>query len=168
MSNNRTDRDSGKGADGLTGAVYPKRRRKRGPPDHLGRNCCHAFINIQILSNNLYEPTLGGTRQEMAETKHYYWLGAVLGAVLFFILAQTGVLVSVPTGVDDNDRFRFEIIVLGVEVFRYPEDGDLYQMKPVPQAIAAERQLIAGSTIAGAIVGYATAFVLHRLVRRKT
>ena len=103
----------------------------------------------------------------MAKTRTYYWVGAISGAALFFVLSVTGVLVSVPTWVDDQEAFHFEVIVLGVEIFRYPEDGDLFRMRPYPQARAAKEQLIAGSTIVGAIVGYATAFALHRFAQRK-
>ena len=119
------------------------------------------------MNNNPYEFPVTGASQDIAKTKHHYWVGTISGATLFFVLAVTGVLVSVPTRVDDHDRFRFEIIVLGVEIFRYPEDGDLYRMRPYPQAKAAKEQLIAGSTIAGAIVGYGTAFAFHRFVQRK-
>ena len=113
------------------------------------------------------ERSLTEVLQDMGKIKHHCWAGTILGAALFFVLAVTGVIVSVPTQIDDQSRFRYEVVILGVEVFRYPDDGELYRMRPYPQAITARQHLIAATTIVGAIVGCGVAFALHRFLPRR-
>lgn len=134
------------------------------PPRKSQFGCVHRQTERASVPN---DPSLDNVAKDMGKTKHYCWAGAMLGAALFFVLAVTDVLVSVPTQIDGQGRFRYEVVILGVEVFRYPDDGELYRMRPFPQAISARQHLIAASTIVGAIVGCGVAFVLHRFLLRR-
>ena len=152
-------------AGGTGGRIYVCQRKSASSRGQYRRHFCAPIDRPDAGAPD--ERSLTEVLKDMGKIKHHCWAGAILGASLFFVLAVTGVLVSVPTQIDDQSRFRYEVVILGVEVFRYPDDGELYRMRPYPQAITARQHLIAASTIVGAIVGCGVAFALHRFLLRR-
>jgi hypothetical protein len=67
-------------------------------------------------------------------------IGLVVGLVLGLVLALAEITVAVPFESDDGQGPRYRLVVLGITVFRYPEDGELFAMRPYPQARAARAQ----------------------------
>jgi hypothetical protein len=95
-------------------------------------------------------------------------IGLAVGLVLGLLLALAEVTVAVPFESDEVHGPRYRVVVLGVVVFRYPEDGELYAMRPYPQARAARELLVLASTLAGGAIGWVTGYAYGRLTRRRT
>jgi hypothetical protein len=64
-------------------------------------------------------------------------IGLALGLVLGLVLALAEVTVAVPFESDEGQGPKYRVVVLGIVVFRYAEDGALSAMRPWPQARAA-------------------------------
>jgi hypothetical protein len=94
-------------------------------------------------------------------------IGLVVGLVLGLVLALLEISVAVPFESDEGQRPRYRLVVLGFTVFRYPEDGALFAMRPWPQARAARELSVWASTIAGGIVGWMTGYAYGLLRRRR-
>ncbi len=91
-------------------------------------------------------------------------LGAIIGFALGLLLALAGVTTSVPF---ESDGPAFSVRVLGVVVYRYPEDGDFLGSKgrPVPQWRQAQGMMVFASGVACCAVGWAAGFAFGRLAR---
>lgn len=91
-------------------------------------------------------------------------LGAIIGFALGLLLALAGVTTSVPF---ESDAPRFSVRVLGVVVYRYPEDGDFLGSKgrPVPQWLQARNMMVIASAVVCCAVGWAAGFAFGRLAR---
>jgi hypothetical protein len=99
-------------------------------------------------------------------TQRLALFGAFLGMVLGALLAVAEVTAGVPFETDEQGVPTFRVVILGVVVFRYPEDGDLFAMRPWPQAMAARNYLVLGSAFVGGVLGYLAARLYCRLTRR--
>ena len=89
-------------------------------------------------------------------------VGLVAGFVVGLLLALTEVTVAVRMEAERDKPFRFRVVVLGGVIFRYPEDGDLYQMRPVPQALAARNELVFASAVVGSVLGWSIGYASGR------
>lgn len=89
-------------------------------------------------------------------------IGLVIGLALGLVLALADVTVAVPFESAEGQHPRYRVVVLGVVVFRYPEDGELYAMRPYPQARAAREQLVWASTLAGGVLGWVAGYAFGR------
>jgi hypothetical protein len=91
-------------------------------------------------------------------------LGAIVGFAVGLVLAMAGVTTSVPF---ESDGPAFSVRVVGIVVYRYPEDGDFLGSKgrPVPQWRQARDMMVFASGIACCVVGWAAGFTLRRLCR---
>ena len=89
-------------------------------------------------------------------------IGLVAGFAVGLLLALTEVTVAVRMEAERDKPFRFRVVVLGGVIFRYPEDGDLYQMRPVPQALAARNELVFASAVVGSVLGWSIGYASGR------
>jgi hypothetical protein len=95
-------------------------------------------------------------------------IGLAVGLVLGLLLALAEVTVAVRFESDEVHGPRYRVVVLGVVVFRYPEDGELYAMRPFAQARAVRGELVWAATLAGGAIGWVTGYTCGRLTRRRT
>jgi hypothetical protein len=94
-------------------------------------------------------------------------IGLVIGLALGLVLALAEVTVAVPFESVEGQHPRYRVVVLGVVVFRYPEDGALYPMRPYPQARAVRELLVWASALAGGVVGWFAGYAYGRLAFRR-
>ncbi|MBN9519845.1 hypothetical protein J0H58_15190 [bacterium] len=85
-------------------------------------------------------------------------VGLVLGLVAGLGLGLAGVTGGVDSEAGDGSGVRFRVRVLGVVAHRYPEDGDLYPMRPYPQALHAREHLTTTSALAGGLLGWVVGY----------
>jgi hypothetical protein len=93
-------------------------------------------------------------------------IGLAVGLVLGLVLGLAGVTAAVRWENDDGQGPRYRVIVLGFVVFRYPEDGELYEMRPGAQVKAARETLVWASTLAGGIIGWVAGCVYGQITCR--
>lgn len=91
----------------------------------------------------------------VSRARRWAGIGLAVGLALGLLLALAGVTVAVRTGSDPELGPTYRVVVLGIVVFRYPEDGELYQMRPFAQVRAARQDLLAASTFVGGVLGWA-------------
>ena len=91
-------------------------------------------------------------------------LGAMIGFVLGLLLALAEVTTSVPF---ESNGPSFRVQVLGVVLYRYPEDGDFLGSKgrPVPQWQQARQMTMFGSGLACGAAGWVVGFAFGRRSR---
>ena len=94
-------------------------------------------------------------------------VGLALGLALGLLLALAEVTVAVPFESGEGRGPSYRVVVLGAVVFRYPEDGELYAMRPWPQARAARVNLVWASTLAGGLIGWVVGYASGGLSRRR-
>jgi hypothetical protein len=95
-------------------------------------------------------------------------IGLALGLVLGLLLALGEVTVAVRFEPDEVHGPRYRVVILGSVVFRYPEDGALFAMRPWPQARAARALLVGASALAGGVIGWLVGYASGRLAGRST
>lgn len=94
-----------------------------------------------------------------------------IGAVVGTLLGMTLGLLEITGAVrfENTPRGpRYDVLVLGLRVFRYPEDGEWAPFRPYAQAVAAREDLVLGSTLAGCAVGMLTGWIVGSLMRPTT
>ncbi len=89
-------------------------------------------------------------------------VGLVLGLVVGLGLGLAGVTGGADFEAGAGPGLRFRVRVLGVVVHRYPEDGDLYPMRPYPQMLHARARLTTTSALAGGLLGWAVGYYSGR------
>jgi len=88
--------------------------------------------------------------------------GLAFGMVVGCLLGMAEVPASVRWE-GDTQRPAFRLRVLGITAFRYPEDGELYRMRPGAQVHNARLAISWFSTATGGVVGLAVGYGLeHR------
>jgi hypothetical protein len=95
-------------------------------------------------------------------------VGLALGLAAGFLLGLAGVTASVRWEESDTRHPKYRVRVLGVVVFRYPEDGELYRMRPGAQVFNARQDIAWGSALACGAVGWVAGYGLGRRVRRSS
>lgn len=106
-------------------------------------------------------------RPEVSPARKGANAGLAVGLVAGFLLGAAGVTASVRWE-GDTPEPRYRLRVLGVVVFRYPEDGGLYGMRPGAEVANARRDIAWASALAGGISGWAVGRALSRRTRRGT
>ena len=94
--------------------------------------------------------------------------GAIIGFALGVLLALTGVTTSVSTQTPNESRYpAFRVRVLGVIVYRHPEDGDFLGSKARPGGQHRDAQIIMAlvSGVACCALGWALELAFRRLAR---
>ena len=94
--------------------------------------------------------------------------GAIIGFALGVLLALAGVTTSVSTQTPDESGYpAFRVRVLGVIVYRHPEDGDFLGSKARPGGQWRDAQIIMAfaSGVACCALGWALGFAFRRLAR---
>lgn len=95
-------------------------------------------------------------------------IGLAAGLVLGFVLGLAQVTVAVRWAETDTGHPAYRVLVLGVVVFRYPEDGELYKMRPGAQVHNARWDLAWASALACGVLGWVAGYAHGRLTRRRT
>ncbi len=103
--------------------------------------------------------------RKMSLARKWANIGLAVGLVAGFLLGAAGVTASVRWE-DDAQEPKYRLSVLGVVVFRYPEDGELYGMRPGAEVANAERDIAWVSGLAGGISGWAAGYALGRRTNR--
>jgi hypothetical protein len=94
--------------------------------------------------------------------------GAIIGFALGVLLALTGVTTSVSTQTPNESRYpAFRVRVLGVIVYRHPEDGDFLGSKSRPGGQWRDAQITMAFTsgVACCALGWALELAFRRLAR---
>ena len=93
-------------------------------------------------------------------------IGLAMGLAIGLVLALAEVTVAVRFDSGEGQRPKYRVVLPGLVVFRYPEDGELYRMRPVPQARAVREQLVWASTLAVGLLGWLVGYAQGRLAVR--
>jgi hypothetical protein len=100
----------------------------------------------------------------VSPTRRWASVGLASGLVVGFLLGLAGVTASVQwTGDTQHPAYRLRVV--GVVVFRYPEDGELYPMRPGAQVFNARRAIPWYSAIACGVAGWTAGYGLGRRAR---
>ena len=104
------------------------------------------------------------TGSGLSPARRWANIGLVSGLVIGFLLGLAEVTASVRWE-GDTQHPVYRVRVLGVVVFRYPEDGELYRMRPGAQVFNARQDIAWGSALAGGVVGWVAGYRLGRRPR---
>ena len=100
-------------------------------------------------------------RPRVSPARKWANVGLAVGLVVGFLLGAAGVTASVRWEGDTQEP-RYRVRVLGIVAFRYPEDGELYGMRPGAEGANARRDIAWVSALAGGVGGWAAGYALGR------
>lgn len=116
------------------------------------------------------EPVTGNTsgRPGIVPARLRANIGLAVGLVFGLILALAEVTVAVPLESHEGQGPRYGVVIVGIVVFRYPQDGELYKMRPGAQVRAARVEVVCAATLVSAVLGWIAGYAYGSLTGRST